>query len=129
MKRYFILCALIQSFLITNSFADESSNDFCSKLPGHWKGEYTAKDQKDCKLNVKCTQQFELDAIYVSGNEYRIALNLTGGQAKIFNIKCEKGVIVSSLNLNSQINASCDALNRCLVSYNDDHVTSEIMKS
>jgi hypothetical protein len=129
MKKVFLLGMIITSLFLENAYAGQPSSDLCSKLPGHWQGIYTIKDQNACKLYNGCTHLVMADATYVAENEYHISLNPAVGEGGKFNIKCENGVITSPVNPGNKISASCDLMNHCFVVYDDSRLTSEMMKS
>lgn len=124
-----VLLGMLTSVLLVNAYAAQSADGLCSKLPGHWQGIYTLKDQNMCKTLGGCTHLVMADATYVSGNEYHINLNPAVGEGGEFNVKCENGVITSPVNPGNTISASCDAMNHCFVLYDDQRLTSEMMKS
>lgn len=127
MKKSFLLWILPAVFL-TNVSVGESSNDFCSKLSGHWQGIYTIKDQSSCKLYNGCTHLVTADASYISGSEYHIHLTPAVGKGGEFNIKCENGEIISPVNPGNKTSTSCDTMNHCFIIYDDPKFTAEVMK-
>lgn len=129
MKKGLFLCILTNFLFINGGYAGQLSNDLCSKLPGHWQGIYTLKDQNACKLYNGCTHLVMADAAYISGNEFQITLNPAIGEGGEFKVKCENGVITSPVNPGNKITASCDSANHCFVVYDDQRLTSEMMKS
>lgn len=127
-KNFLYAIAMIIFPLMMSVQAAQPSNDFCSKIPGHWHGMYTIKNQEHCKLYNGCSHLVMADVSHVSGNEYHVNLNPAVGQGGEFNIKCENGVITSPVNPGNQISLSCNAMNHCFITYDDAGLTSEMMK-
>jgi hypothetical protein len=121
-----ISIVMLCSFL-SNTYAGQS-NDLCSKIPGHWQGIYTIKDQETCKLYNGCTHLVMADVSYISNNEYHLNLNPVVGEGGEFNIQCDNGAITSPIP-GSKATISCNTLNQCYVLYDDPRLTSEMMKS
>ena len=103
-------------------------NDLCSKIPGHWQGIFTKKDQETCKLYNGCTHLVMADVSYLSNNEYHMTLNPAVGDGGELTIKCDNGIITSSIP-DSKATVTCNKVNQCFVLYDDPRLTAEMMKS
>jgi len=133
-KRELYMKKVISIFLTTLlavnvGYAGPSSNSLCSKLPGHWQGIYTVKDQNICKTHNGCTHLVMADATHIADTEFHISLKPAVGEGGEFNVKCENGIITSPVNPGNKITASCDSMNHCFIVYDDPILTSEMMKS
>lgn len=128
-KKLFSIGITLICSLSANVYAGPLANDICSKIPGHWYGIYTVKDQNVCKNYNGCTHILMTDVSSVanSNNEYHVYLNPAVGEGGEFNIKCENGVISSPIP-NSKASVSCNTMNHCFVVYDDPRLTSEMMK-
>ena len=105
-----------------------ASEDVCNKMPGHWQGIYTLKNQHECKLYNGCTHVVTADVSYVSNNDYHLSLKPVVGHGGEFTLQCKNGEVISPIP-KSTVRITCDEWNHCSVIYEDARLTSEMVKS
>lgn len=125
MKKSILAAAILSLSLTVNAQPNNVQEDTCSKLPGHWTGFYTLKDQELCKQLNGCTHLVAAEVKQFGNNEYAILIQPAISKAGEMMISCSNGTITSAPE---RIKFSCSD-NQCFVRYSDESMFSEMMKS
>lgn len=116
------MMTLFSFLLISSTQSNAAIDDICTKIPGKWKGSFTFKNKKDCKLFGGCTHQVTGKVKRIADSDYLWRLSFAFGEKEI-EISCKNGQII---NIADAI-LTCDDI-VCTVRYNCQRVSGELKK-